>query len=93
MKKKFNLSTYDELGLCNLEEVFEPLTVKQAVIANCFQCGGFELSNSYKCDIVTCPLRQFNNKWVKKSFQKPRILSDEDREKRRINAQKNLARK
>jgi hypothetical protein len=54
----------------------ERLTMKEAILANCFQCAGFYSDGRKDCDVNTCPLHAFmpyNKDRVR------RIMSEEQR--------------
>ncbi len=52
----------------------EPITRKQAMLAQCYECNGFEASNC-DCKGLSCPLYQFHP-YRGKEMRKKAVLTD-----------------
>lgn len=74
MKKKFKISEYTDT--VDFRE-YEPLTLLEAVKANCKQCYCWDISEMKECNSYTCPLNQF----LKNDFKITKNYSDEARQK------------
>lgn len=50
------------------------LTPREAVLAKCYDCCCYDGREVLQCDIKTCPLHQFKEKWFK--LPRKRNLND-----------------
>ena len=62
----------DRLDFTDIE-----LTPKEAIVAKCFDCCCYDSEEVKLCDIKSCPLMKFKNKW----FKKPRRKNEYDKRK------------
>ena len=92
-KIKFSLYDYRQRGLVNMEDTYEPLTIKQMVMAKCLECCGFEITEAHICDIKSCPLNSLCKKWMPSKLKlgiSHGPLSEEHKQKMQEARRKNL---
>jgi len=51
------------------------LTPKEAILAKCYDCCCYDGDEVLMCEIKSCPLMKYKNKW----FKKPRKRNENDR--------------
>lgn len=70
----FKLYDYNDItDFSNIE-----LTAKEAILAKCYDCCCFDGVEVKECNIKTCPLHQFKEKW----FKIPRKPKENDKRKK-----------
>lgn len=88
-KIKFSLYDYRQRGLVNMEETYEPMTVKQMVMAKCLECNAFEISEAHNCNIKSCPLNSLCQKWMPSQL-KPSVTITPEHLKKMQEARKKI---
>lgn len=73
--KKFSLYEFCQSGDAREFE----MTVKQAVIAKCFDCCCYDPSEVRQCTSVKCPLHSLRDKWCPSKVYPKKELSEEQK--------------